>query len=352
MHKTMNLREQQDSAAALRSQLATGMPVADAAARLVRLQPPYAQFWADAAARMRNGLPLSESLLQVWPAAAVSAVRAGEANGRMPEVLGELAKSIRLQRRIIKSARKILYPASVMAGAVCLFVGFMLTIVPSIAKSLNAAKGAAGAPTGIAGLGIQGQQFLADNWIAVTVVLVGTAFAAVSWLRAPKTHTEIVRLLLATPLIGDALRSLYFGLWARYMAISCGAGIPTVDSLKNTVEILPAPLHDGVLALAVDLGIRNRPISEAADPDAQPAGDARRRWPFYVCNALMIGDSTGRLDAELDRVSPELVETGEEALERAIGIANTIAVVFAAVLLGAAMLIVYLPMLQQMKAIQ
>jgi len=345
----MSLKEQQDAAAALRSQLGAGISVADATGRLVRLQKEHAQFWSDASNKLRNGRPLSEVMGGVWPDAAISAVRAGELNGSLVDVLDNLVQSIKIQRKIRKTAGRMFYPIGIIGAASATFIVFMLTLVPSITEKLHRASGKMGDLTGIAGVGLTARNYLVEHWVLVTVVAVAVVAGLVGWVRSPKTIREATRIVIDLPLVGPALNSLCFGLWARYMAMSCRAGIATIDALKSTVDVLPEPLQAGVQAMVYDLEVRNLPLDDAANPEKQPPADPRHKWPFYVPHAFSIGERSGRIDVELERVAPELIANGEEEMERAIGVGNLIAMAFAAAVLGATMILIYVPMMSGMS---
>lgn len=352
MYLPMNLNQQLDSASALRSFLASGMPLADAAARMARLQPAYATFWKEAAASMGMGKPLSGLLVQVWPDSAVSALRAGELNGKLDEIMAQLVHAIRLQIRLRKSAKKIQYPLWIVVLSILIALFFLTTIVPSIQESLLRAAGKVEQPDGIAGMGLVLREFVLSHWIVVAVVVVACFASIMHWWRLPSTKEELTHLLLSVPKVGRSLSEMYFGLWAQYMAMSCRAGIPTIASLESTAVILPAPLRPGVQLLANDMGVRNIPMSQAADPDLQSENDPRRHWPLYVSFAFIVGESTGDLDAELRRVAPEMIERGEEGLQRAVALANYVAIGVAAAMAGGLGLLLYLPMLQQLQTLR
>jgi type II secretory pathway component PulF len=319
--------------------------VADATGRLVRLQKTHAQFWSDASNKLRNGRPLSTVMDGVWPAAAISAIRAGELNGSLVEVLDNLVQSIKIQRKIRKTAGKMLYPVGIIGASSVTFIVFMLTLVPSITEKLHKASGKMGELTGIAGFGLHARNYLVDNWILVTVVALVGVIGLVGWARSPKTIREATRIVIDLPLVGPALNSLCFGLWARYMAMSCRAGIATIEALKSTVDVLPEPLRPGVQAMVYDLEVRNLALDDAANPDKHPQTDPRHKWPFYVPHAFSIGERSGRIDVELERVAPELISAGEEEMERAIGVGTLIAMAFAAAVLGSTMILIYVPMM-------
>lgn len=348
----MALWAQQDACAALRSQLAAGISISDAAARLVRLQKTHAQFWSHASKQLRNGYPLSALLDGVWPQAAISAVRAGEDSGSLVEVLDNLERSVEIQRDIRSAVSEISYPIGILLGALVVMAVFVLGLAPFISQRLAEASGNYGELGGIAGFGLRMRELLAEHSILVAVCSIGGIAAFVQWVRSPTTLREVTRLAIAIPLIGPGINELCFGLWARYMVLSCRAGMPTVAALRSTIDVLPEPLRPGISALIHDLEVRNLPLNDASNPDTKPDTDPRQQWPFYVPHAFAIAERSGRLDTELERVAPELIKRGTANLKRGVTIANRFALGIAASILAAAMVLFYAPLMAGMSNLQ
>lgn len=345
MQQTMSLKEQQSSAAALRSQLAAGVPIAEAVERLAELQPEFETFWLGAAKDVGNGRTLSAVLTPIWPSGAISAIRAGEESGRLVRVLENLAQSIQIQRDINSEIKKIGYPLAVLAGASVVFVTILLTLVPSLTVQLQHAVGNYGEVKGVAGLGLSIRVLLVEHWVSAVICAVIGVAGMGHWIRQPATLREIARIVVDLPVLGPALYQLCFGLWARYLAMGVASGLSTIDALRATTEVLPEPMRAGVRGLIQDLAVRHLPMDRATNAKELPEADPRRKWPFFVRRAFAVAAQSGELDVELERIAPELIATGKEEVQAAVKYGYYVAMAVSAAMLASAMVLIYVPMM-------
>lgn len=352
MNITMNLKDQQDSAAALRSQLAAGISVAEAVECLAELQPDHSEFWLAAASQISNGAKLSKVLAGRWPPTAISAVYAGEESSKIVPVLANLVSSIEIQRDIRKELIKIVYPAGILIAGFGMFVGIMLTLVPHVSLQIQRARGNYGPLEGIAGFGLSARELLMGHWMLVSVVLVASVAAIVSWARKPSTMDSAIRLVADTPLLGSALRKLSFGLWARYLAMASAAGLPTVDAMRATTSVLPGPLQDGVRNLVHDLAVKNMALDRATNARSLPQDDPRTKWPLYIRQAFALGQRNGDLHVELERVAPELIRSGKDDMDRFTKAAYAVAIAISGAMVAGSMFLVYVPMISGLQGIK
>lgn len=345
MQQTMPLLEQQASVAALRSCLATGMPAAEAVEKLAEFQPAYADQWLEIAKDVSNGRQLSAVLQSVWPEAAISAIRAGEESGKIVPVLENLAKTIQIQREVRAELSKLLYPVAVLLGAFVVFATMLITFVPNITLQLQRAVGNYGQLKGAAGFGLATRHFLVEHWIVSIVVLVVGISALVHWLRQPATIREMTKVLSDLPLIGPGLYQLWFGLWASYVAMAFAAGLPTIDALKATINVLPEAMRAGVRSLITDLSVRHMPMDRATNVKEMQEGDPRRKWPFFLRRAFAVAAHNGELDLELYRVAPEMIFFGKEEVKKTVKYGYVVAMAAAAAMIASAMILFYVPMM-------
>lgn len=323
----MNLKEVQAGAAALGNQMLAGVPVSAAAQRMARFQPAYAAFWDEVARGASTGRPLSSLLAAQWPATLVSAVRAGEESGTLPVVLERIEQTLALQRAMGKLVGELAYPLGFGLMGLGVFLFFMVQVIPALSSSL--------------GVGNHGLVFELSAWLSaalhqhgLVLALAGAALAAqaVYWLRQPAARARLADLLLHLPVLGAPLQMISFGVWAQYMALIDSTGsIAVVDGLRLTSAALPPSLRAGVLQMADEAVARG--LSNAADPDQQTSGDRRRDWPFYIGNAFLIAEETGRLDVELQRAATAMLKHGQDSLRVVLWIANVLALFVSAVLI-------------------
>lgn len=327
----MTLKETGAAAAALGNQVAAGIPVDQALTRLVQMQPGYAEFWTRAALLVQSGRPLSEALVEVWPAALVSAVKAGERSGKLEGVLARIEENVDLQLSLRTTLFKLAYPVGMGLAGLAVFVGFMLFVLPGLAKSL-----ATKSQSFVFELSTWMSAFVFENWTMLLAVGGAGVAALIMWLRTPEAQGLILELLLEIPVVKTALRDMYFGLWSNYMAMMVAAGITTSEALKLTGSVLPAELKESIAVFERDLSANNRSIYEAANLSKLPAADARVKWwPFYISNAFLVAEQTGEIDRELLRVAPSLIKEGVKTMNTVIAAANVVALAVSAFLIVA-----------------
>lgn len=326
----MTLKEIGATAAALGNQVGAGIPIDQALCRMAQMQPSYAEFWGRTVQEVRSGRLLSNSLDEVWPKALVSAVRAGEQSGKMDTVFARIEETIELQMSLRGTIMQLAYPVGMGLAGLGVFLGFMVFVLPMLAKSL----GRTGSTSPIFQLSAWLSVFVLDNYIALAVGLGVSLFAMIAWLKTEDARNMILDLFLSFPIIQDALRDMYFGLWANYMALMVAAGIPTTSCLSLTAPVLPGALRESVEVFERDLSVNNRSLSDSADLAKLAIDDPRTKWwPFYISNAFVVAEQTGTIDKELLRVAPALIKEGVRTLNRVVAFANVVALAVSALLI-------------------
>ncbi len=345
----MTLAQIGASASALGNQMRAGIPVKQALSRLPLLQPAYSEFWLRASLLVQSGNPLSELLKEGWPEALLNAIKAGEQSGKLEDVLTRIEETVELQQSLRAAVMQLCYPIGMGLTGFGVFLGFMVFVIPGLAKAMAKGKGN---KSFFFELSIWMNTFFNENWHLILLSLAIAITGTVLWLRTPEARALILESVFKIPIVKDALRDMYFGLWANYMAMMVTAGITTPEALKLTSKLLPGPLQESVLAFEYDLSSNNRPMSDAADLSKQESDDLRPVWwPFYISNAFIIAEQTGEIDRELLRVAKPLIKDGMKTLDRVIGIANIITLILSGLLIVSPLIAYYLEVFSAIKNI-
>lgn len=323
----MNLKEIQAAAAALGNQLSAGVPVLAATERMARFQPAYATFWQEVAQGAASGQTLSSFLSREWPETLVNVVRAGEESGTLPQVLERIEATVELQREMYKLMGELAYPLGFGALGLLVFVFFMVKVIPALSGSLGVGNHGL-----VFDLSTWMSQIAQQHWLSILLGLTAGVATIVYWLAQASNRSKLADLLLRAPVIGDALRHITFGVWAHYMALIDATGsIPVTEGLQLTSTMLPPSLGEGMRRMSAEAVSRG--LGDAADPDRQAPGDSRAAWPFYIGNAFLIAEETGRLDVELLRAAQAMLKHGKARLKVALWFSNVIALFVSAVLI-------------------
>lgn len=320
MHTT---EEIEAASSALANQLSAGIPIREAVARMGKLQKKYADFWVATAEAISRGQRLSAHLEGHWPESLVAAARAGEESGSIEQVMRRVAQSMLVKQQVRKVFAKLISPVVAFLAGFGVFIFFMVAVIPKLQANLGGAD---------AGLVFRAStvmhHVLTNYWPFVLLALAGGVFFAAQWLKQPQNMDLVIAAVIDKPVLGAALTNLYFGLWAYQISLLASAGLPAKQQLLLSAKTLPACLQEGVLLMASE--VEKRGHADAADPDKQAEGDPRRDWPFYIGTAFITSHETGRIDTEMQRCAPILIEDGIKLLTRFITGADLLAKVLAA----------------------
>ena len=311
------------ASSALANQLSAGIPLREAVLRMPKLQPKYSQMWSDAAEAISRGGRLSDQLTDIWPESIVAALKAGEESGKIEEVLKRTTKSMEVSQQVKKIYSKLLSPAIAFLAGVGVFLFFMIGVIPSLQQNLGG---------GDKNLTFKVAMILhhvfTNYWYFVAAGTAGTIFVVMQWFSKQENKDKLVELANRIPVLGPALRNIYFGMWAYQIALLDSGGIPTKQQLQLSIKTLPACYRAGVERMAEE--VEKRGIADSADPDKQHELDPRKEWPFYIAVAFITSHETGRTDQEMQRCAPILIDEGVKLLTKAIAAADIVAKLLAA----------------------
>ena len=323
----------EQAASFLANQTRVGIPIFQVVQRMEQLQPKHKDMWVKCRFILESGGFLSEGLKGYFPDTVVQAISAGEQAGRLVEVLERVEQTMLLQQKIQGTVLQLGYPVGLCTAGFSVFVFFMVQVMPTLQKSLGgmtAAGRKAKSPVFQLSDWMVGQ--FESNGIFILTTIIALIVMCVWALKQEEIRSKVLGSLLAVPIVGKALTFLYFGLYIHYVALLDSSGsFSAKDRFLVPAKILPGNLSDGVKLFAEEIELRG--LASAADPDMQPDGDPRKKWPFYVCSAIMVAHETGRLDKELERVAPALIKEGFLLIEKTVQIANIIALVLAGMLI-------------------
>ncbi|MDM7481620.1 MAG: type II secretion system F family protein [Halomonas sp.] len=322
-----NAKDIEIAANALANQLAAGIKLREAVGRMAKLQPRHAELWYDAADGLARGTRLSQLLEDQWPEDLVAAVKAGEEANILPMVFKRIAEAMAVKSEVKKIYSKLVSPALAFLMGVGVFLFFMVSVIPTLSANLEG-----NADSVVNRTATFLHWAFTEHGLLIAGAVAALVAALVLWVRQPENRDTLMGLALQVPVLGQGLTLLSFGIWAKQMALLASAGMPIKQQLLLSRKTLPSALQDGVLLMARE--VQKRGVADAADPERQAEGDPRTQWPFYISTAFLIAHETGRVDEEMQRCAPLLIEDGLKKISQFIGVADLVAKTLAAVMIG------------------
>ena len=250
----------------------------------------------DVLTNLEGGRDLAGSLARhpkIFPSLYISIIRVGEETGTLDASFKRLAEYLAQDQDMkdrIKAATR--YPIIVM-GVIAIAIGVLTTfVIPKFAPLFSALGDNIPIPTLII---MKVSAFAQSNWHLVIGAIFMSIFAARQYVATEKGRFQWDKVKLRLPAIGPLVHQGILARITRSLAISLGAGMPVIQTLKVIAQ------SAGNDFMAERVG-RMREAVERGDPVSRAAGSVGM-FPPLVLQMMAVGEETGELPALLDEVA-------------------------------------------------
>ena len=275
-----------------------------------------------------------ESHRRVFDSVFISLIRAGEATGRLPEVLHSLNESLKWEDELASQTTKMIaYPAFVSTIVLAATFFLMVYMVPQLklfVKNMGQ----------VLPLQTQILFFISDLLVAWWYLVLLLPLSAVIGVRIllyqnPLARVRFDGIKLGLPLIGDIQRKMVLSRFANTFALLYASGIPILESIRTTQDVV------GNLVIRQGLERVEQLIGEGQNVTA--AFQSTGFFPPLVIRMLRVGENTGALDDALLNVSYFYPRDVRESVQKVQQLIEPILTVIMGSLLGWIMLSVLGP---------
>jgi len=293
---------------------------------------------------VEGGTTLADSLKRYpkhFDSLFVNMVAAGEAGGVLDVILkrlsGYLEKAAALKRKV-KGA--MIYPAITIFVAVVVVAVILVFVIPVFEEMFSNAGTALPTPTLIV-IAISNFVKSKIHWIIIALVLFAIAFSR--YYKTEKGKLAVDGIALKTPVFGILIRKVAVAKFSRTMGTMLTSGVAILEAL----DIVARTSGNKVVENAI-YTVRSG-ISEGrtmADP-LQASGV----FPAMVCQMIAVGESTGALDAMLEKIADFYDEEVDQAVENLTTMIEPAMIVFLGVVVGGLVISMYLPIFKMAATI-
>lgn len=271
----------------------------------------------------------------------VNMVAAGEAGGILDVILKRLAgymeKAARLKRKV-KGA--MVYPAITIAVAVVVVAVILIFVIPVFQEMFADFGSSLPGPTLIV---IAMSEFVKSKILYIVIGLVIFFVAFKKYYSTDKGRLTVDAMLLKLPVFGILLRKVAVAKFTRTMGTMLGSGVAILEAL----DIVAKTAGNRIIEKAI-YNVRSG-IAEGrtmADP-LQSSGV----FPPMVCQMIAVGESTGALDAMLEKIADFYDEEVDQAVENLTAMIEPMMIVFLGVVVGGLIVSMYLPIFKMAGAV-
>jgi type IV pilus assembly protein PilC len=293
---------------------------------------------------VESGVTLADSLKKYpkhFDSLFVNMIAAGEAGGILDVILkrlsGYMEKAAKLKGKV-KGA--MVYPAITIVVAVLVVAVILVFVIPVFQEMFAEFGSALPAPTQIV---IVMSEFVKSkiHWMIIGLVLFAIVFK--KYYGTDKGRLTVDALMLKMPVIGMLLRKVAVAKFTRTMGTMLSSGVAILEAL----DIVAKTSGNRVVENAI-YSVRSG-ISEGrtmADP-LQVSGV----FPAMVCQMIAVGESTGALDAMLEKIADFYDEEVDQAVENLTAMIEPLMIVFLGIVVGGLIVSMYLPIFKMAGAV-
>ena len=263
-----------------------------------------------------------------------SMIRAGEASGRLPDVLDKLIHLLQHEFKIksdIKSAMQ--YPITVVVALVVAFLVLLTFVIPVFVDIFTSAGIEIPLPTRIC---LVMYEAMANYWYVGLVGLTLAGIALGVWFRSEPGKYMRDFTILKLPILGPVFLKAAMARFASIFAILQASGV----SILEVLDILSMTI--GNRAIAREFETLQHKLREGHGI-AKPLREARY-FPAMVVNMVAIGEESGNLEQMLDDVSQHYDDEVSYAVSRMSAALGPVLIVALAGVVGFFALAIFLPM--------
>ena len=285
--------------------------------------------------RVRGGELLSEAFEAqgVFPKVYTTTLLAGEKSGNLEEVLG---RYISFQRLAVSFRKKLIsslvYPALLVAVLIVMLTFLITFVVPQFANLYQTLGAQLPAMTGLMlAIGVNAQHY----FLYVVVVVAIAGFFLWRWMRSDAGSTQMDRVKLRTPLLGDIWLKYQVAVFSRMLSTLLSGGLPLVPSLETSAESMQSRLMSHGIQTSIR-GVREGQGLAKSLEDTKV-------FPQMSVEMIEVGESTGALPAMLNSIAEFYEEDVQNALATAMALIEPVILIVMGVVVAFVLISLYLP---------
>lgn len=298
---------------------------------------------SDILSDVEAGLSLSQALARhktIFPDFYVNMVRSAEVTGKMGETMVFLADYLeKTHATMTKIRNSMIYPVAVV-GLMIVVAGIMVGFVfPKLMPVFEESGVELPFLTQILfGLG----DFVSSWWWVILIFLVVLVIAVVDYLKTKEGKVVFDELIMKLPVFGDLFRKLYIARFAHLTSVLIKGGTPIAQSLSVAGNTIGSIVYRDAILEVANAVREGQLLSNALQERSQ-------YFPALVNQMVAVGESTGKLEELLTRVSDFYTREVDDTVDNLVELIQPMIMVVIGVAVGLMFAAVLLPMFKLMQ---
>ncbi|MFS0673072.1 type II secretion system F family protein [Ornithinibacillus sp. 179-J 7C1 HS] len=299
----------------------------------------------DIEKQLEKGQALSKSVERhpkIFPPLLINMIRAGEASGKLDEILNEMAdyfeKEYRNRQKVISA---LIYPSIV--GIVTLFLtGFLLIfVVPRFIGMLNSFGGDIPPFTQFI---LNLSDWLASYWwVFILLITIGSILYKY-FLQREEFAYRVDIIKMKFPFLGTLVHKSALVRMTQTLSTLVNSAVPILRSIEITERVVGNRVINRVLG-------DSRRALEVGESITKPM-EGHWAFPALIIQMIQIGEKTGTLDKMLLKAAEFYEEEVEQLSSRIKTLIEPIMIIILTIIVGSIITAVVIPMFSLFETIQ
>ena len=272
----------------------------------------------------------------------VNMIAAGEAGGILDAILRRLAAYMEKAAKLKSQVKGAMtYPIVTLIIAAVVLGVILVFVIPVFEEMFADFGGELPVPTQIV---VKMSEVVKSKILYIIIGLFILGFALRKFYATEKGQDIVDDVVLKIPVFGELLRKVAVAKFTRTMGTMLSSGVAILEAL----DIVAKTSGNRTIERAI-YDVRSG-IAEGrtmADPLAESGV-----FPAMVCQMISVGESTGALDAMLEKIADFYDEEVDQAVENLTSLIEPFMLVFLGVTIGGLVVAMYLPIFKMAGAIQ
>jgi len=273
---------------------------------------------------------------KVFPWIWVNLVEVGEATGKLPECLVEIAhyqeSTARIQQKVITA---FFYPGVLTLAVVGALTFLMLFVIPKFSAIFIAQKMTLPVLTQIV-VGIS--DILRQHFAYAAGVVALAVIALIYTSKIPAIKMEYDRWVLRAPLFGPILMQVAVVRFTRSLGTLLRSGVQILQALEISGKLIENQ--------ALEAGVKQVAQKVKSGQGLGSQLEVRKIFPVFVTQLISVGEESGQLDRFLDLLSNYYEEQVDTFLARLTTLLEPVMLIVMGGVIGTIVISMFLPIIE------
>ncbi len=244
-----------------------------------------------------TGLSLSQAFEKqhhIFSEFYINLIRSAEVTGKVDEAMKFLADYLEKEVALVSKVRNaMIYPIFVIVLFIITAGVLMGVVFPQIEPIFTEADVQLPLLTRVF---LAMGHFIAGWWWSLLIIFAIIIILLIDYFRSQEGRVIYDQIVLATPVFGKILQQAYVARFAEATQVLLKGGIPVAQAIEIGSHTIGSFIYRDNLHEVADRIRQGEPLSRALE-------DYEDYFPPLVSQMLAVGESTGRLDEMLARIS-------------------------------------------------